>query len=196
MARFESDEEMRRLAAALARLRQAAGLSQAEAGQRAGMTSQGWSAYEAGRRAGLFRPDVQRRLTAALGADPETLALEAASGPDGVATSSASPGGVEGRGRNWSGAEPSDMHRLTLADDRLAPWAGRGVVLEYRLGVEPRAGQGLVAVLSDGEQVVGIVQNMRDTEIAIRPSTTVSEDRLLQRADIVRLGAVTARIDK
>jgi len=63
MPRFERDEDARRLGEALAALRREAGLSQAEAGQRAGMTSQGWGLYESGKRSGLFRPDVQRRLT-------------------------------------------------------------------------------------------------------------------------------------
>ncbi|MDP1777159.1 MAG: helix-turn-helix transcriptional regulator, partial [Brevundimonas sp.] len=73
MPRFESDSDARRLGEALAALRRDRALSQAEAGRGAGMTSQGWGLYETGKRSGLFRPDVQRRLTAAIGATPEDL---------------------------------------------------------------------------------------------------------------------------
>ena len=75
MSRFQPDPDALRLGEALAALRRERGLSQAEAGARLGMTSQGWGLYEGGRRPGLFRPDVQRRLTAALDASPEDLAL-------------------------------------------------------------------------------------------------------------------------
>ena len=73
MPRFQSDNDARRLGEALAALRRERALSQAEAGRQAGMTSQGWGLYETGKRSGLYRPDVQRRLTAALGATPEDL---------------------------------------------------------------------------------------------------------------------------
>jgi len=75
MSRFIPDPEALRLGEALAALRRERGLSQAEAGARLDMTSQGWGLYEAGRRSGLFRPDVQRRLTGALDSTPEALAL-------------------------------------------------------------------------------------------------------------------------
>ena len=67
MARFASDPDAAALGEGLAALRRAAGLSQAEAGARIGMTSQGWGLYEAGKRPGLFRPDVQRRTLIGLG---------------------------------------------------------------------------------------------------------------------------------
>ena len=66
MSRFIPDPEALRLGEALAAQRRERGMSQAEAGARLDMTCQGWGLYEAGRRSGLFRPDVQRRLTGAL----------------------------------------------------------------------------------------------------------------------------------
>ena len=95
MPRFESDNDARRLGEALAALRRARGLSQAEAGARVGMTSQGWGLYEAGRRPGLFRPDVQRRLTGAVDATPEALILHLSEPP---ATAPAPVSGMERRG--------------------------------------------------------------------------------------------------
>ena len=71
----QTENEARLLGEALTALRRERGLSQAEAGQKIGMTSQGWGLYEAGKRPGLFRPDVQRRLTGALDLTPEDLAL-------------------------------------------------------------------------------------------------------------------------
>lgn len=193
MVRFESDEEVRRLASALARLRQSAGLSQAEAGQRAGMTSQGWSAYESGRRPGLFRPDVQRRLTTALGVDAETLALEAA----GDATPSP-PGlsrGVESSARTWRGTGSSaELTRVTLEDDILSPWADRGVTLEWR-PAEPRPGQGVIAQLKSGERIIGLTADADPRRVVVTVNIALNETREIAREDIATLGAVIARLD-
>ena len=132
MPRFESDSGARRLGEALAALRQDRNLSQAQAGERVGMTSQGWGLYEAGKRPGLFRPDVQRRLTAAIGSSPEELALKLGSPlpPEPVAAT-----GVESGGRGFSGPAPAAAtRRLQLSNDDLAPWAASGVVREYAPG--------------------------------------------------------------
>lgn len=82
MAGLGETSEARALGEALAALRRDCGLSQAEAGARIGMTGQGWGLYEAGKRSSLFRPDVQRRLTGALGATPEALMLQAPGGAE------------------------------------------------------------------------------------------------------------------
>ena len=76
MSGSDETSQARALGEALATLRRERGLSQAEAGARIGMTSQGWGLYEAGKRSSLFRPDVQRRLTGALDATPEALVLQ------------------------------------------------------------------------------------------------------------------------
>ena len=193
MARFESDEEVRRLASALARIRQASGLSQAEAGKRAGMTSQGWSAYESGRRPGLFRPDVQRRLTAALGVDSETLALEAAG--DAAPSPPGLSRGVESRARTWRGAGSSaELTRVTLDDDTLSPWAGRGVTLEWRT-TEPRLGQGLIADMKSGERIIGLMADADARRVVVTVNTALNVTREIEREDIATLGAVIARLD-
>ena len=132
MTRFRDDPEADALGQALAALRKARGLSQAEAGARMGVTSQAWGLYEAGRRPGMFRPDVQRRLPAALDLTPEDLALEMARRP-GAASASAER--LEEGARAFSGVGPPgpDRRTLQLRDDDLAPWAGSGVVLVYDL---------------------------------------------------------------
>jgi transcriptional regulator with XRE-family HTH domain len=68
MADETDDVAARERGRALARLRQQHGLTQFEAGDRFGITAQGWQKYEAGKAPSIFRPETLRRLLAALGA--------------------------------------------------------------------------------------------------------------------------------
>ena len=192
MKRFRDDPEANALGQALAALRKGRGLSQAEAGARMGVTSQAWGLYEAGRRPGMFRPDVQRRLTAALDLTPEDLALEIARAP-GAPTAVAADRLEEG-GRVFSagGARASARRTLQLRDDDLAPWAGSGVVLVYDLSVWPRRDQGCVVETEDGP-VIGLYhRGDRDTVVLRGPS---GEKRVLERSRIGSVGAVMARLE-
>ena len=192
MKRFRDDPEANALGQALAALRKGRGLSQAEAGARMGVTSQAWGLYEAGRRPGMFRPDVQRRLTAALDLTPEDLALEIARAP-GAPTAVAADRLEEG-GRVFSagGARASARRTLQLRDDDLAPWAGSGVVLVYDLSVWPRRDQGCVVETEDG-RVIGLYhRGDRDTVVLRGPS---GEKRVLERSRIGPVGAVVARLE-
>ncbi|MEH6664211.1 MAG: helix-turn-helix transcriptional regulator [Brevundimonas sp.] len=191
MTRFRDDPEANALGEALAVLRRARGLSQAEAGARMGVTSQAWGLYEAGRRPGVFRPDVQRRLTAALDLTPEDLALE-------MARRRPAPGPaadhLEERGRAFAVNGPAgpDRRTLQLCDDDLAPWAGSGVVLVYDLSVWPRRDQGCVAETEDGP-VVGLYhRGDRDTVVLRGPG---GDKQVLERSRIRSLGAVVARLE-
>jgi transcriptional regulator with XRE-family HTH domain len=191
--RFESDIDARRLGDALAALRRERGLSQAEAGRSAGMTSQGWGLYEAGRRPGLFRPDVQRRLTLAIGATPEALALVGGGPPEAPADPAAS--GVSSAGRIFDGAS-SATRRLQLSNDDLAPWAASGVVLEYQPGRWPRRDQGCVIETADGEVMVRLYDRADADVIVVRggPGGLAAEERLA-RAAARSVSAVTARLE-
>ncbi len=195
MPRFESDIDARRLGEALAALRRERGLSQAEAGRSAGMTSQGWGLYEAGRRPGLFRPDVQRRLTLAIGATPEALALAG-----GVPAAPADPAvsGVESAGRVFDGASgPAPAtRRLQLSNDDLAPWAASGVVLEYQPGRWPRRDQGCVIETADGAVLVRLYDRADADVIVVRGGAggLKSEERIA-RASARSVSAVTARLE-
>ncbi|MFJ6025427.1 helix-turn-helix domain-containing protein [Brevundimonas sp. NPDC092305] len=195
MARFESDSDVRRLGEALAALRRERGLSQAEAGQRAGMTSQGWGLYEAGKRPGLFRPDTQRRLTAALDGTPEALALWLADGTSEYA--SAPPAtGLEARGRVFSGKADATC-QLQLSNDDLAPWAASGVVLEYAPGRWPRRDQGCVLEMRDGTVRVRIYERADDAVVIVRGGAGgLTAEEETPREDIVGVGAVIARHDQ
>ena len=191
MPRFESDSDARRLGEALAALRQDRNFSQAQAGERVGMTSQGWGLYEAGKRPGLFRPDVQRRLTAAIGSSPEELALKLGSPlpPEPVAAT-----GVESGGRGFSGPAPAAAtRRLQLSNDDLAPWAASGVVLEYAPGRWPRRDQGCVIEMADGDLRVRLYERADADGLVVR-GVDGGEERI-DRADTRLVSAVVARLD-
>jgi len=196
MPRFEQDSDLCALAEALGALRRERGLSQAEAGARVDMTSQGWGLYESGRRPGLFRPDVQRRLTRALEASPEDLALILARRP---AADAAPVTGVESGGRGW---EPgvktaaSRTERLQLSNDDLAPWAASGVVLEFDPGRWPRRDQGCVIDLTDGTRLVRLYERADADRLYLRGGPDgLDHETPLDRAATVRVAAVVARLD-
>lgn len=197
MPRFEQDSDATALGAALASLRRAAGLSQAEAGAAAGMTSQGWGLYEAGKRPGLFRPDIQRRLTAAVGGSPESLALALANGTETVAPTVAS--GVEARGRDYDAgqARPRTIETLQLSNDDLAPWAASGVVLEYDAGRWPRRDQGCVIDTIDGRSLVRLYDRADGEMLYLKGGRGgLRAIETIRRDETVRVCAVTARRDE
>lgn len=190
MPRFESDSDARRLGEALAALRHEANLSQAEAGARVGMTSQGWGLYESGKRPGLFRPDVQKRLTTALGASPEALALKLGAAPAPTPSPEPAASGMEHPGRTFAGPA---TRRLQLSNDDLAPWAASGVVLEYEPGRWPRRGQGCVIEMADGEMRVRLYEHADPDALVVR-GTAGGEERI-ERSRTRQVSAVVARLD-
>lgn len=192
MARFVPDPHVLRLGEALAALRRERGLSQAEAGARLDMTSQGWGLYEAGRRPGLFRPDVQRRLTGALDSTPEALALLAAEGADSPPAGSTV--GLKARGRAFAGAPTAQTHRLEVTDDALSPWADRGVVLEYRPG-QPRSGQGCVIVTADGQRLARVFVRSDAEGLHVRGAGGLDRKEVIEPGRVAQLCVVTARHD-
>ncbi|MDP3658123.1 MAG: helix-turn-helix transcriptional regulator [Brevundimonas sp.] len=208
MPRFESDSDARRLGDALAALRRERDLSQAEAGRRAGMTSQGWGLYETGKRSGLFRPDVQRRLTTALGATPEELMLRLDPAPPATGAGQPRDGaslagrGVASQGRAFA-SPPAAMatavaaRRLQLSNDDLAPWAASGVVLEYETGRWPRRDQGCVIEMNDGEMRVRIYDRADAEALVVRGgSGGLAAEERIARSDTRAVSAVTARLER
>lgn len=185
--------QARALGEALSALRRERGLSQAEAGQRIGMTSQGWGLYEAGKRPGLFRPDVQRRLTGALDATPEALVLQL--GPEPAPPEPVAFQGLAARGRAFEDA-PRQTRRLRLESDELAPWAAAGTVLEYVPGRWPRRGQGCVIQLDDGALRVRLYDQADDAEVVVRGAGALDRTERIPRARLRAMSAVTARLDE
>jgi len=197
MARFASDPDAAALGEGLASLRRAVGLSQAEAGARIGMTSQGWGLYESGKRPGLFRPDVQRRLTGALDATPEDLALILArEGPAAAPLAT----GVESLGRAFSpppGRPANATERMQLSNDDLAPWAASGVVLEFDPGRWPRRDQGCVIDLADGTRLVRLYQSADGDRLYVKGGPAgLGAETSLDRNSVARVAAVRARLEE
>ena len=192
MTRFRDDPEADALGRALAALRKGLGLSQAEAGARMGVTSQAWGLYEAGRRPGMFRPDVQRRLTAALDLTPEDLALEIVREQEPSSAPTAPRIEEGGRAFSPGGSRAPVRRTLQLRDDDLAPWASSGVVLVYDLSMWPRRDQGCVVATDDGP-VIGLYhRGDRDTVVLRGPA---GDKRVLERSRIGSVGAVVARLE-
>lgn len=199
MARFTADDdaeaEGRTLGEALSVLRRERGLSQAEAGQRIGMTSQGWGLYEAGKRPGLFRPDVQRRLTGALDATPEDLALLV-----GAASPPASPKpaaeGLQARGRVFEAAPAGERRRLQLSTDELAPWAAAGTVLEYMPSRWPRRDQGCIVEMDDGSLRARLYVRSDEAELVVRGAGALLTLERIERGRTRSVSAVVARLDE
>ncbi|RIJ66037.1 XRE family transcriptional regulator [Brevundimonas sp. LPMIX5] len=187
---------------ALAALRRDCGLSQAEAGARIGMTGQGWGLYEAGKRPGLFRPDVQRRLTGALDATPEALVLQSQDDPavsrqprrPESSPEVAAPQGLSARGRAFEDV-PAQARRLRLETDELAPWASAGTVLEYVLGRWPRRGQGCVIQMEDGVRKVRLYDRADDAEVVVLGAGALDQSERIARSRIQSMSAVTSRLD-
>lgn len=158
------------------------------------MTSQGWGLYESGRRPGLFRPDVQRRLTAAVDSTPEILALTAAS----LRPPPAEPrSGLESKGRGFKGASASsDILSLRLSDDQLAPWAGAGVIVDYRPGQPPRPGQGCIIETTDGDLLIRLFDGDQAQGVRLLGAGALDRCEIVPHARIVRMSAIVARRDE
>ena len=201
MARFASDPDAAALGEGLAALRRTAGLSQAEAGARIGMTSQGWGLYESGKRPGLFRPDVQRRLTGALDATPEDLALalvRESSTPIPMPNQDST--GVESTARLYDAAARASspaVERMQLSNDDMAPWAASGVVLEFDPGRWPRRDQGCVIDQADGTRLVRLYQRADGDRLYVKGGPAGLEvETSLDRGAVVQVAAVRARLDQ
>ncbi|MEG1452948.1 helix-turn-helix domain-containing protein [Brevundimonas sp.] len=184
-----------RIGEALGRLRRERGLSQAEAGARIGMTSQGWSLYEAGRRAGLFRPDMQKRLTAALDATPEDLMLLAEAAPSPTPPPATDGSGVRSYGRDFEPAPSRTIRRerYRLDTDDMGPWADLGTIIEYERGRQPKRGGGAVVQMQDGRLHLGLWQGSDDRG-AVLANAAGAETQFPWR-DISEVSAVTARLE-
>lgn len=198
--RWQSDamseqEAAIRIGEALGRLRRERGLSQAEAGARIGMTSQGWSLYEAGRRAGLFRPDMQKRLTAALDATPEDLMLLAETVPSPAPAPATDGAGVQSKGRDFEPAPSCSMQRerYRLDTDDMRPWAFAGTIIEYEKDRQPKQGGGAVLQMRDGRLHLGLWQGSDDRGVVL--ANAVGTQIPFSWRDILAVSAVTARIE-
>lgn len=191
--------ELAALGEALAGLRRATGLSQAEAGERVGMTGQGWGLYEAGKRAGLFRPDIQTRLTSALGTTPEALLLQRGSPPASGDGEGEGVRGMEARSAAFTGpgltpARGDETFTFLVQTEDVWPWASSGVVLVCDTGRWPRRGQGCVVETRDGERRVRLFDGAdRDWLLLKGGAGGLDQAERVARADVLSLATVVAR---
>lgn len=193
---LEAETQARALGEALTRLRRERGLSQAEAGARIAMSSQGWGLYEAGKRSGLFRPDIQRRLTSALDATPEDLALMMGeAGATAAAPHPAAVTGVSARGRGFEAAPVMQRRQFQLDNDDLSPWAAAGTVLEYVTGRWPRRDQGCIIAMKDGTLKARLYVRSDDHELVVRGAGALLTLEKLDRQEVAGVSAVVARLD-
>lgn len=176
----DDDGEAKLLGAALARLREAAGMGQEEAADKAGFNSfQAWQRYEKGA-PGIFKPATQAKLTAAVGATVADLQLTVATLKRGGADRSGSQFEEQGRafevrvdGRGRAGPAPMvddlagaphyrDMSWLfghtsrymVVAGDSMSGYVEAGMTITYDESQKPRRGDGCVVELVTGERFV------------------------------------------
>lgn len=192
------DIELRRYGLAIAWLRREVGLSQAEAGACAGLSSQNWGQYEQGKRKKLFRPEVQLKLVSALGRAPtdfrSTLArITDDDGPAPLPQALAE----EGRPFVWDQRPNSaGRDRITVDHGNLEPWAGPGVILEFDYGQRPNEGQGCVVDLSDGSRMARVYAGCDEEHVFLLGGPGGLGTRLLlDHAMIRRIAKVTARLE-
>lgn len=152
-----ANPELKLLGKALLVLRTECGLSRETASERFGTSVQNWGKYERGEATTLFNPDVQRRLTHALGADVEALHMHRARLAGDAAPRPRSAEVYDFR--SLRGGEPAPMvirHRLMAAwvlDDEGAVFG------HFHLGRDPRypdADQWLAELQDDSAEDLGI----------------------------------------
>lgn len=183
---YISDKEnAARWGKALASLRRMAGLSQAAAGERAGMSGQGWAKYESGQAPSIHQPSTQVRLTQALGYTPRDLERErtrlAGGGPANVIDLAAwrgsdEPAGLPIRDRVQAGA-------WLVADDHIQSEPAR-----HPLARDPRfphVRQWLSEVVGDSVDQLGIANgdlihcvDFAEAGLGLRSGQIVEVERL------------------
>ncbi|HEX8471302.1 MAG TPA: XRE family transcriptional regulator, partial [Brevundimonas sp.] len=149
-------------------------------------------------RPGLFRPDVQRRLTAVLETSPENLVFTATGIAPGTSPPPG-PSGFESNARGWdAGSAPPcvAIERLQLSNDDLAPWAASGVVLEIDPARWPRRDQGCVIDLVDGSRLIRLYERADADRLYLRGGPGgLGTESALARDRTRRVAAVIARLD-
>lgn len=185
VAKAVDDDATRQLGRALAVLRQRAGLSQEGAGERAGITGQGWAKYETGRAPSIHFPNRQNELTAALGMTPTDLERErlilAGRGGAGVVTEI----------RNW--VEPSTADMIIRDRVQAGAWLAaddtdQGEPRRHPFARDPRfphAVQWLSEVVGDSVDKLGIFSgdllhcvDVEDAGWALQSGAVVEIERL------------------
>jgi transcriptional regulator with XRE-family HTH domain len=223
MARADEDRiEQKLLGRALALLRNRAQMTQDAAGAAFGASGQNWQKYESGRAPGVFRPHVQRRLVAALGATVEELWLArdqiadsgalprpASSGPRLSASTGSSGRGVAEPEVAYEAPGPDaaayrarlaellgpEIRFLRMPDDCLRPWATSGATITYDPQAWPRREEGCVIQTDDGAVHVKIFLRADADAIHAYELYPEIKDVRFPRTPGTQIFRVVARID-
>jgi len=218
------DREAIRRGAALAWLREQAGLSQEAAALKAGFrTQQSWQRYEAGA-AGIFKPATLRKLLTAVGATEEGFGLALASLAEPSAQRPSSVAGFADRERRTyevildgtakaGGTGPAfndlpgparfkdlswlfdeDTRYLEAQGESMTGYVEPGQVVAYHLTRWPRRGDGCVIELKTGERL--IKEYVKSDTSFIYASQRFPEDDLKwPRGDVLGVYKIMGRLD-
>lgn len=179
-----TDDAAVALGRALAALRKRAGLSQAAAGEKSGITGQGWARYELGQGSTIHNPIRQAELTAAIGYTPADLARErqilAGGGSAAIADI-----------RTWMDPQISEMiirDRVQAGAWLMADDSNQDAPRKYPFARDPRfphANQWLSEVVGDSVDRLGIFNNdlvhcidVEDAGWALQSGAIVEVERL------------------
>lgn len=216
----ETAERLRILGKALGVLRARAGLTQAEAADRIGVTTQAWQRYEAGERKLLAGVDEQIRLARAVQSNRDELLTEYQR-LGGPASESLRPAGpVAGatiyqlpvQGRPKPGADglrlvdAGETTRrvdlltligpnsgiLELADETMMDWAEPGEIVIYDRDRPPRRGHGCVVETNAGEFFVKRHVSMGNGQLVVEQLNPPAR-RTFDLADLAGVYAVRLR---
>lgn len=189
------EAERRILGRALAALRDRAGLTQYEAAQQLGISTQAWQMYEGGKR--RFTPEQIGKVTAALGNSPEDLMIQRARllGQEPQLAMVHGVGEREGRaliipiwGRAKvadagptveAGETPDDLMDLRIlrsasvgatriADGSLIGWGDPGELVIFDRDRWPARGKGCVIEMKNGQLFVKLYEKSEDGHLYAR----------------------------
>lgn len=210
---------------ALRRVRKAAGLTQAEAADRANTFQQTWQRYEAGTTDAHLKVPRLRELAAALDTTAEDILLEADRIQDGAPVPRAVAEQMAERGRPWevgvygraqAGAmgqqvvatdEPTrtmDIRSVfgrkprftTIAGESMIPWGLPGQTIAYdEDNPFPRREQGCVIITTTGEVLVKLFVRMGDGKLQVEELNPVRRLLEFDLAQIRSVWAVTGKLE-
>lgn len=210
---------------AIRRVRKAAGLTQAEAADRAGTFQQTWQRYESGTTDAHLKLPRLQELARALDTTPEDIMLEAdriqdtAPLPRVLADQLAERGrpweiGVYGRAQAGSMGqqvvatdEPTrtvDIRAVfgrkprftTVAGESMIPWALPGQTIAYdEDNPFPRREQGCVIITNTGEVLVKLFVRMGAGKLEVEELSPVRKNLEFDLKDIRNVWAVTGKLE-
>lgn len=191
--------ERRVLGKALAALRRRLGFTQAQAAERAGITTQGWQKREAGDWS--FTEAQVEKVSGDLGATPDDLFAERArilgqtpAPPDPRALEIPISGRSSEDVIDLKGLRSTAIGATRIAGDVMAPWGEPGEIVIFDRDRWPRRGTGCVVETRDGQLLVRIYERSDESQVHVRQ---LNPERVtaLPLADVAGVYAIRLRGD-